>query len=158
MTRRKIQCEPDLTRVVRETANSLPKMQSRLGGRADVQIHHARFTFALASTSRLCVDAPRRFPADCVDVYNAQTTGARNDGIYEIWPDGAERPFSVQCTFDSEGLWTEIQRRQDGGTSFQVRARVCTKPCEKAPSLYNKSAHPLTFVNSGQIRLVQGAM
>lgn len=58
--------------------------------------------------------------SDCVDVYNSLTTGARNDGLYEIWPDGTVKPFKVQCTFDSDGLWTEIQRREDGGTHFQV--------------------------------------
>ena len=58
--------------------------------------------------------------ADCVDVYNAIPSGARNDGIYEIWPVGADLPFKVQCTFDSEGLWTEIHRREDGATNFQV--------------------------------------
>ena len=55
-----------------------------------------------------------------MDVYNSLASGARNDGLYEIWPGGVEKPFKVQCTFDSEGLWTEIQRREDGGTNFQV--------------------------------------
>ena len=60
------------------------------------------------------------FHADCVDVYNSLASGARNDGLYQIWPRGARAPFTVQCTFNSEGLWTEVQRREDGGTSFQV--------------------------------------
>ena len=66
------------------------------------------------------------FVSDCVDVYNSLASGARNDGLYEIWPGGFEKPFQVQCTFDSEGLWTEIQRREDGGTNFQVSgSKLC---------------------------------
>ena len=57
---------------------------------------------------------------DCVDVYNSFGSGNRNDGVYEIWPHNAPEPFKVYCTFDSEGLWTEIQKRMDGGTDFQV--------------------------------------
>ena len=70
--------------------------------------------------SRMLVTFSDCFVTDCVDVYNSLAAGGRNDGIYEIWPDTADKPFRVYCTFDSEGLWTEIHRREDGGTNFQV--------------------------------------
>ncbi|XP_077978076.1 fibrinogen-like protein 1 [Glandiceps talaboti] len=57
---------------------------------------------------------------DCQHVIEESGIGQPN-GVFEIHPWNAVRPFKVQCDMeDPEGVWTVIQARSDGSVNFNM--------------------------------------
>ncbi|XP_070579357.1 microfibril-associated glycoprotein 4-like [Ptychodera flava] len=70
------------------------------------------------STIRLnLINTPKFYPHDCHHAY--QLNGSYLiEGVHFIQPEDYPEPFPVYCEVKDDGVWTVIQRRQDGSVDF----------------------------------------
>ncbi|XP_070579356.1 fibrinogen-like protein 1 [Ptychodera flava] len=63
------------------------------------------------------INEPQVYPQDCHHAY--QLNGSHLvEGVHFIQPEDYPEPFPVYCEVKDDGVWTVIQRRQDGSVVF----------------------------------------
>ncbi|XP_070579358.1 microfibril-associated glycoprotein 4-like [Ptychodera flava] len=79
-------------------------------------IQQLQASLHLESTIRLEKKKPQ-YPLDCHHAY--QLNGSHLvEGVHFIQPEDYPEPFPVYCEVKDDGVWTVIQRRQDGSVDF----------------------------------------
>ncbi|KAM9501001.1 angiopoietin-related protein 3-like isoform 2-T2 [Clarias gariepinus] len=117
----------DLLKVVKEQSehlnnqkNKIKSLENKLSS-AGVQETLSKFSWDAEAysvseyLSNFSIDGSfSNFPRDCGEVFNG---GEKTSGLYPIKPNGSQ-PFLALCEFTEEGVFTIIQRRQDGLVDF----------------------------------------